>query len=241
MFGILTTILLLFISLGTWASPLPNNLTSSERETTLGILGFGTASKLLSSPYPLGGFQGVEIGISSEFIPVADLASLGSKTAKRSDFNYYSVSLAKGLFYNVDILVQFIPIPQDESVSGYGAQVRWAFYETNFMPGALSLILHGSGTNFGNVLGTETSGADVVASVNMRDVSLFFGAGRARSVGSFAGGTGGVTDSGQTESADVFSMHTVFGITIKMSELFLSLEVDRFIQSSYAGKLGWRF
>lgn len=235
----------LFIFTFSWQASallaLPRNLNSTEREAALGILGFGAASKLLSSPYPMGGYDGVEVGVSSEYIPLADVASLGAKSTSRSDLNYLNVTFGKGLFYNVDVLLHFIPLPQDESISGFGGQVRWGFYETKFMPAALSLVAHGSSANFNNVLGAQTSGFDLIASVNMKDVSLFFGAGQARSVGTFVGGTNGVTDTGSTESTDVSSPHTVFGISVKMSNVFVALEVDRYVQSTYAGKMGLRF
>lgn len=242
MLRLIITVFILLISGQAFAAmSLPRNLNTLDRETTLGILGFGSATKLLSSPYPLGGYDGIEVGLNSEYIPLSDVASLGSKSNSRSDINYFNVVLGKGLFYNIDILMQFIPMPQDESISGFGAQLRWGFYETKFMPAALSVVFHGSSTNFNNLLGSETTGIDLVGSVNMRDVSLFFGAGQARSVGSFVGGTDGITNTGNTETADVASPHTVFGISIKMSNVFLALEVDRYVQSTYAGKLGLRF
>ncbi|MGZ3745338.1 MAG: hypothetical protein ACXWRE_14300 [Pseudobdellovibrionaceae bacterium] len=220
---------------------LPTNLNSQDRETTLGILGFGSAIKLLSSPYPLGGYDGVEVGLSSEYIPSSDVARLGSKSGSGNDVNYFNLVLGKGLFYNIDVLVQFVPMPQDELISGFGGQVRWGFYEAKFMPAALSLVFHGTSMNFHNLLGAETTGIDLIGSVNMRDVSLFFGAGQARSVGSFIGGTDGITDTGNTETTNISSPHTIFGISIRMSNTFLALEVDRYIQSTYAGKLGFRF
>jgi len=242
MLRILVALFILSISWqATAIMTLPKNLNTSDREAALGILGFGTASKLLSSPYPMGGYDGVEVGISSEYLPLADVASLGAKSTSRSDLNYLNVTFGKGLYYNLDVLLHFIPMPQDESISGFGGQLRWGFYETKFMPAALSLVFHGSSTNFNNVLAAQTTGVDLIASVNMRDVSLFFGAGQARSVGTFVGGINGVTDTGNTESTDVSSPHTVFGISIKMSKVFVALEVDRFVQSTYAGKVGLRF
>lgn len=223
------------------ATSLPKNLSAVDREMALEILGFGAATKLLSSPYPLGGYSGVEISLSSEFIPMADVSVLGAKTSSRADLNYFNLTVGKGLYYDIDIMVQFIPMPQEESISGFGGQLRWGFYQARFMPANLSLVVHGSSTNFYNLLATETSGLDIIASVNMRDVSLFFGAGQARSIGAFVGGAGGITDSGTTEHSDVYSPHTVFGISIKMAEAFLALEVDRYVQSTYAGKLGLRF
>ena len=233
--------ILIFSTFAFASSTLPANLNASDRATALGILGFGSASKLLSSPYPMGGYSGVELGFSSEYIPMADVATLGAKTNNRSDLNYFNLTVGKGLYYNIDLLVQFIPMPQDESVSGYGAQLRWGFFEASFMPATLSFVINGSSTNFNNVLGTETTGADLVGAVSMRDVSLFVGIGQARTFGTFIGGTGGVTDSGNSEGADVSSAHTVFGVSVKMSQVFLAMEVDRYVQSTYAGKLGVRF
>lgn len=236
---------MLFILLFYWqalsVTEIPKNLSRDDREAALGILGFGSAAKLLSSPYPLGGYHGVEMGVSSEYIPMADVASLGAKTSSRSDINYLNLTLGKGLFYNVDALLQFIPMPQDESISGFGGQLRWGFYEAKFMPAELSVVLHGSTANFHNVVAAETTGMDLIGSVNMKDVSLFFGAGQARSVGTFIGGAGGVTDSGKTETSGLYSPHTLFGISIKMSNVFIAMQVDRYVQSNYSGKLGLRF
>jgi hypothetical protein len=223
------------------SSSIPNGLTSTEQQKVLGVLGFGSASKLLSSPYPLGGYSGVEISLGSEYIPLADVASLGNKNSSRGDLNYLDLTVGKGLFYNIDIMIQFIPIPQSESISGFAGQIRWAFYEANFLPAALSLVGHTSSMNFNNVLSAETTGFDLVGSVNMRDVSLFVGIGQARSLGSFIGGANGVTSSGQTESADVKSSHSVFGININIGQAFVAMEVDRYMQSTYGGKIGWRF
>jgi len=140
------------------------------------------------------------------------------------------------------LLLQFIPMPQEETISGFGGQVRWGFYQASFMPANLSVVVHASSTNFYNLLGADTTGFDMVASVNMKDVSLFFGAGQAHSRGTFIGSADdGITVENKTERTSVSSPHTVFGISIKMSNVFLALEVDRYVQSTYAGKLGVRF
>lgn len=223
------------------ASPVPSNLTAIEREKTLEVLGFGSATKLLSSPYPLGGYSGIEISVGSQYIPLADVASLGAKTSSRGDLNYFTVTVGKGLYYNIDILFDFIPTPLQESISGFGGQIRWGFYEATFMPATLSVVAHTSSVNFNNVLSAETTGFDLVGAVNMKDVSLFVGAGQARSLGSFVGGVNGVTNTGRTETTGVTSPHTFFGIGIQVWEAFISFEVDRYVQSTYGGKLGWRF
>lgn len=93
---------------------------------------FGSASKVLDNPYPLGGYTGIEFGLASEFIPVEDLASLGSKTTDKGEYNYYTLTLGKGLYYNVDMHAYFTPFGQAEKMQSYGAQIRWGFYEASF-------------------------------------------------------------------------------------------------------------
>ncbi|RYZ90109.1 MAG: hypothetical protein EOP06_08325 [Proteobacteria bacterium] len=227
-------------SFGAYRS-IPSGLTRSDREAAISALGFGSASKLLSSPYPLGGYSGVELSVSSESIPMGDVSALGAKTNSRSDLSYLNFTLGKGLYNEVDILFHFIPMPQDQAVTGYGGQLRWSFYQARFMPANLSILAHASSINFYNVLSAETTGADLIASVNMQDLSLFFGLGQARSVGYFIGGTGGITDTGTAESTDAYSTHTLFGISIRFSSLFLAMQVDRYVQSTYSGKIGLRF
>ncbi len=112
---------------------LPKGLSATDRERTLETLGFGSAVKLLSSPYPLGGYSGVEVAVSSEYISMADVAVLGAKTNSRSDLSYFNLTVGKGLYHNVDVLIQFIPMPQEETVSGFGGQVSrragdWRFF-----------------------------------------------------------------------------------------------------------------
>jgi hypothetical protein len=48
---------------------IPENLTKEDRIKVLGILGAGTSSKILTDPYPLGGFAGFEAGIQMDSIP----------------------------------------------------------------------------------------------------------------------------------------------------------------------------
>jgi hypothetical protein len=246
-------LLLIFISNSALAERyVPRLMSASERKTALEVLGFGSASKILANPYPLGGKSGVEIGISSEYIPVKDLGSLGDKSSRRSELNYYSLTVAKGLFYNVDTELHFTPGFQAEDVSAYGGQIRWGFYEFPFMPGAVSLVVHGSATNYASLLDTRTTGVDLIATFVIEDIALYFGGGEGRSVGTFLGGA---YDSGQTESTtnacngnncenayeDLRQQHTVFGASLSFSQVFAAFEINRYFFSTYSAKIGWRF
>lgn len=226
----------------TWAETrLPKNLNEQDRIRALQVLGFGSASKVLDNPYPLGGYTGVEIGLTSEFIPVEDLASLGSKTTKKGEFNIYTLTFGKGLFYNIDTHVYFTPFMQGEEVQSYGGQIRWGFYEAGFFPLTLTALLHGGGANFSNLINVSTLGLDLVATVAMDNVAIYFGGGRVRAIGQFIGGPDGITDTQETVEQDVVETHTIFGINVDIAKMFIALEIDRYVDSTYSGKVGFRF
>lgn len=231
----------------------PRRMNDSERQIALQILGFGSASKILGNPFPLGGHSGFEVGVSSEYLQVQDLASLGDKSTRNRELNYNSFSVAKGLFYNIDTAIHFTPAFQKEDLSSYGAQVRWGFYQFPFLPGGLSLVFDRSETNYGNLLSTQTTGQDLIATVVVEDVALYFGIGQATSVGNFNGGTlNGTTTESTTDACftatycssvnqQLRQLHTVFGINVSFNEFFGAVEINRYFISSYAAKIGWKF
>lgn len=223
------------------ALSIPKNLNSEDRKIVLSVLGFGTSSKILANPWPLGGEQGVELGLRSEFITVESLAGLGSRTSTTGEYSYLTLSFSKGLYYNVDTEVFFTPLPQKEEIMVYGAQLRWALWEGMNFPAAASLVVHGSGANFANQLDTRTVGSDLLLTVSMQSAAIYFGGGVIRSIGTFLGGAGGIIDSGQVADEDVSDSHTVFGFSMGVGDLNLAFEVDRILQSSYSGKIGYRF
>ncbi|MGZ3773667.1 MAG: hypothetical protein ACXVCY_15175 [Pseudobdellovibrionaceae bacterium] len=231
-----------FTTFSSWsATTLPKNLSQSDRIRALEILGFGSAPKILDNPYPLGGYKGVEVGLSSEFIPIDELARLGSKTTDRGELNYYTLSFGKGIYYNVDTYVYFTPFLQNESVQTYGGQLRWGFYEAAFFPLSLSGNFYTGGANFSNLINVTTVGVDLIATVSMDNVAIFIGTGRIRASGKFIGGADGITSSQTTESHDINDTHTVFGLNVNFTKAFMAFEIDRCTDSNYSGKLGYRF
>lgn len=223
------------------ATSLPKGLDSADRTRALEILGFGSAPKILDNPYPLGGYSGIEVGLSSEYIPLEDLATLGTTSKDKGEFNFYTLSFAKGLYYNVDFHVHFTPFSQDEDIQAFGGQLRWGFFEASFFPLSLSTVVFAGGANFSNLINISTLGADVVGTVNFDNVAIFFGGGRVRAIGKFIGGSGGITDNQETESKDIMETHSIFGINIDISKMFVALQIDRYTDSVYSGKIGFRF
>ncbi|WP_157684611.1 hypothetical protein [Bdellovibrio bacteriovorus] len=220
---------------------LPRNLSQTDQGRALEILGFGSSSKILNNPYPLGGYKGLEIGLTTEFIPLEDLSVLGDGTKDKGEFNYYTLTLGKGIYYNFDTYVYFTPAVQGRDFQNFGAQVRWGFYEFSFFPLSLSTIVYGGAANFSNLVNISTFGGDLVATVTMDNVAIYAGGGTIRAVGKFIGGASGITDDQETREQSRNDVHSVFGINVAFAKVFFAMEVDRYTDTVYSGKLGVRF
>lgn len=224
------------------ALEIPRQLSSVERRKALEILGYSSAFKVLGNPYPLGGFSGIEIGYSTEVISTGELASLGSKPKSQSETSFSTLTMGKGLYNNLDVFLQFSPFSQEESISSFGGQVRWGFYQAEYLPAHLSAIIYANTTNFDDKIIADSQGADLVAGFSVKDLTLYTGVGMNRTIGTFLGGTQeSVTADGQDAKEDMSTTHYLAGINIKFSRVFLAMQLDRYTQSTYSAKLGLRF
>src|SRR5476651_1584350 len=110
--------LLLLSSMKALAFDIPSGLNQSDRREIVRTLGLNSATKMLDNPYPLGGYSGFEIGLSSEFIDIRDIrhlgcapgsAGCGNKTySDESEWNYSRLTIGKGLYKDLDIFIHFI-------------------------------------------------------------------------------------------------------------------------------------
>ncbi len=220
---------------------IPTAMTTSDRQTALEALGYGTGAKLLGDPYPLGGYSGVEFGITDEIIPTSDISRLGSKATQQTETSYSVMTIGKGLYNNVDGFLQFGLSSTSESISNFGGQLRWGFYQAEYVPAFLSLVLSGSSTNFQNLIITNNQALDLITGINVDDVTLYLGAGQMRAQGTFVGGASGITDTSETLKENVSGSHFLAGVNLKFSKVFLAMQIDRYTQANYSAKLGFRF
>lgn len=236
-------LLIPFYSLAVTVFPL--NLDKVERQALLSTMGFGTAPKVLSNPYPLGGYEGWEFGASSEFLSLQKVAGLGSapvgQTVSRGEFNFYNLSLSKGIYQNIDTALSFMPSLQGESIAGFGVSLRWTFYESPYIPLALATNIYGGGVNIQSKLSSQTTGIDLLCTMAMDDLALYFGVGQAKVVGVFTGGTGGLTDNGETTKEGLSSSHSLFGLAFQLSKMQIAFQVDRYVDPTYGLKVGLRY
>lgn len=230
-----------FSSLAHAALQLPQGLTTADRKEALKIVGFGTAAKVLTDPYALGGFHGFEFGVSIETIPTEDLGRLGNRLSSvQPDVTVPKFTIGKGLYSNLDIFIHFIPYNQTTELSQYGGAIRWGVYEAPSLPLSLSLLAHINTGNINNQLSTRTFGIDAVGGINVEEVSLYAGIGGLQSSGTFVGGNSGVTDTLNKEYESVSGLHTLIGANVRIKQFFAAVQLDRYTQSVISAKLGLR-
>lgn len=221
---------------------IPRNLDKNDREEALRILGLSSSAKILSDPYPLGGYAGFEVGVSVENLPTQELGHLGSTlSSPQQDVAYPKITLGKGLYNNIDLFLQFTPYNRQDELSHFGGLARWGFYQAKFLPATVSLLLHMNAGNISNLVTTRSYGIDLMTGINVDHVGLFAGIGPIQAQGTFMGGADGVTDTNEPANESVSGIHTVIGANIKIERVSLTLQIDRYTLPVISGKLGLRF
>jgi len=235
-------LILLFISSFAYSElRIPYNLSASDRNTALEILGFGTAMKILGDPFPLGGYSGIEFGLSTSILSSSDISRLGNRSTSQTETSYQMLTAGKGLYKDVDILVGFAFAGQTENIQSFGMQLRWGFFQAEYLPVYASLVFSSANTRFNNFIVTNNYNYDLILGFKEGDVTLYFGGGVLTAQGEFSGGNGGITNSGLTEYNSLVGNHFLAGINIKFSNLFTAFELDRNSAPTYSAKLGYRF
>lgn len=241
------------------AIQIPKRLTKPDRQEVVETIGVGGATKMLTNPYPLGGYSGLELGYSIEFINVRDVNRLGcqpggtcpnANVSDDNEFRYSRFSIGKGLYHDIDTFFSFAPPIGSTNISDFGAAVRWAFYQAEFLPITFSLILHANRMNVQNDFVNQNMGAEIITGITVDNFALYVGGGMIWAQGTFlASDTGNGTvdptdpDNNPTKqlTEEARLSHTLVGVTLQFENLFAAAEIDHYKDSVYSLKLGTRF
>jgi hypothetical protein len=228
----------LFLSIAA-AFELPTGLDVQDRKQITEIVGLGSSTKLLSDPYPLGGYSGVEVSLSLETLPTEQLGVLGNQNVNTPDnLTLSKISLGKGLFENIDLFLHFIPFSDGAGLGEFGGLVRWGFFETAFLPISFSFLVHGNSSNLANQVFTQSIGFELVTGIHVTGISLYFGAGRISASSQFKNF---LSSSGTEETSNIANFHSFIGGSYSWEPLFLALQMDRYTQTVLSLKAGLKF
>jgi hypothetical protein len=246
-----------------YAFDLPKGLSSADRDEIVRTLGLNTADKLLTNPYPLGGYSGFEVGYSVEFVNIRDIRRLGctpgtsgcgnSSYLDESEWRYSRFTIGKGLYNDIDLFFSFMAPTGGVRASDYGGMLRWSFFQAEFLPINLSFVAHANQLNFNDSFIDRNVGGELLAGINVDNFALYFGGGMLESTGTFIGASGNCQDCTvdstddsvnaltHTVSNTVTETHTVVGFSLHFDNLFAAAQVDRYRDAVYSMKVGLRF
>jgi len=224
-----------------FASPLlPQQMDHAKMRKVLRILGPATSSTPLSTPYPLGGWEGFELGFSKHYLPWSYLTEVDQSVGDQKDLDYPLFSIGKGLFYNIDLFLSIIPIFKSESMNYFSTQLRYQIWVSQNKVFYLSGIVNAGTSTINNQLNMQNSGVDLLGTVTLDRVSIFVGIGRLLSTGRFIGGSNGITESQATETESLTLAHQLVGIEWPIGSFFVAAEADRYAIPYYSIKIGYR-
>lgn len=246
------SIALYLLSIAAHAIDIPKGLNSNARADVVRILGATTAPKMLTNPYPLGGYSGFEVGMSIEVISTRELQRLGTNSnSDQDELRYSRITLGKGLYHDVDVFFHLVPPIANIGLTDYGASLRWAFYQAEFLPIHTSLWLHGNQINYQDSFMNQNLSGDLVLGLNVDNFAVYFGMGMVYSKGTFTGGTTGsgtvdptdpsLNPGTNTTRVDARTVHTVIGCTVSFLDFFISGQIDRYTDPVYSAKFGIRY
>ncbi|MGE0763304.1 MAG: hypothetical protein AB7N80_08500 [Bdellovibrionales bacterium] len=243
--------LLFFFCGRAFAVTIPKQLSKEDRVAVVKMLGLTTSTKLLTNPFPLGGYSGFEVGLSLELIDIKELNQLGAGTPDGDqELRYARLTVGKGLYNNLDLFLHAAPMTAGSEMTSFGGAVRYSFYEARFLPVNMALLMHADHININNDFESTALGADLVAGIYVNQFSLYFGVGQLRATGTFIGGnnTNGTVDpsdpqlgTSNTVSHTVTQTHNYLGLTIHFEDLFAAAQIDRYPDTTYSARVGLRF
>ena len=234
--------LLLLFPITSFSLELPTGLSNIEREKIVKQLGIPTSSKFLSNPYPLGGYVGLELGVSYQIVNVDDISLLGNQVETNDkSLSIVELTFGKGLYNNVDVFFHFAPFNHRERVNSYGGILKWGFYEAKFLPINFSLLTLGSVFHVSDSFVNQTLGMELMAGVNVENLAIYFGMGQLQGEGQFMGGASGVVDDNKTTKEEGKISHLFLGLNFDFANFFISAQMDRYTEPIFSAKLGYRY
>jgi hypothetical protein len=235
-----TVLVLFFTTLAVAKFKMPAQMNAGDRTTALQILGPATSNRLLSTSYPLGGSHGFEVSLSHHYVPCSYLSELGDKSGSTQDYEYPMVTMGKGLFYNLDLFLSFVPMTQNDFLDHFSTQLRYQFWQSESQLFRLSSLIYAGTSTLNNQMTMQSYGYDIVGTTTIDRVSLFVGVGTSFNNGRFIGGFKGITDSLNTETVTATLAHQLIGVEWPIDDFFIAGEVDRYKIPYYSVKAGYR-
>lgn len=245
-FCLVVWIVACLVSTSVWALQFPSSMSSDQVSQLSKLIGTNTASKVIGSPYAIGGHDGLELGMSLEWLDLNDIKNLGSGVEHHQDLRFSRIMIGKGLYYDVDVFWHFSPLSFGNNFKDFGVLLRWGFYHPDNGPWTVSLVFSSNSMNLNDVYFNNNLGADLVLGFNRYRWSVYAGLGVLKSfsrINPYLNGQA-ITASGMRERYDHGAFRTQLGAQYSFGEkmrYYTGIQFDQVSEFSAGVKLGTRF
>lgn len=219
----------------------PNNLDKNNRQTILDYFAPSASANILGAPYPLGGYSGLEVGLSYHQLPSSLLSHLNTSPPSTDKDSFYPLlTVGKGFYLNTDVLVSLSPFVGLSALSHFSFQVRHEIWRSPSNIFRITGLAYGGSANLKDQLNLQTEGLDFIATATVKKASFYFGWGTYVASGLFLGGINGMTDSLINEKETKVGSRQILGFEWPIDNYFIAAEVNRMNLPYYSIKLGAR-
>lgn len=139
-------LVLFLISRTLTAASLSGGLSPAEIDQAVEAIGARGTTRLLRSAEAYESWPGFKIGLEIALVPSGDLNLAGDGTGSLPPVNPLPrIFLSKGLFYGVELSLNFFPLTINGTISTLGGTLKWSFYEEkkHFLHGAFFISYTG--------------------------------------------------------------------------------------------------
>jgi len=114
------------------AASLPTGLGPIEIDRLVEVIGTGATARLLRSAEPYELFPGIKLGLEIAIVPTRDLNNMGNQDGSLpAALPVPRFYFCKGLFFNLELILNLFPVSIANSLSTFGGSLKWAFFDEN--------------------------------------------------------------------------------------------------------------
>lgn len=226
---------LLLLSLNIHVQALaPKNFNDVEVNSWVNRVSGLSSLRTVGDPVPLGGYEGVEILLSSEWLTVPQKGSTKDKVEVLP-----TLRLGKGLYENFDVfIVTSIPVLKSD-FSKWGFQARWMAWQAESAPLMAHLGCSYGSQEYYSVIVTNAWSCEVLGNLIVKKFKVFAGVGIVRAQTLFDVGSTELSTEEVQRSAGFNKF--LGGITFSSDKKSLGVQIDVIEETSLSASLGYRF
>ena len=213
------------------------DFTSDEIDRITKTLSPAVTPNPLSSLIPLGGYSGLELGLSVSLVDISPIPSL-EKSLNEKEFYFPRITLGKGLFHDVDIFLSITPNVTRYTLSDYAASIRWSFLELSHYDLNFSVIPYFSSLELNHELFLKNQGVGIYMNWHRDFFDIYFGIKQNQGKTTFQLKTSELDVKKQGISKKLLPS---LGLVLHKLPFFLSFHANKLEEIQYSLKIGLRF